>query len=122
MDSDRLIQNFEQELLAAEHVLCTEYSFELAEPYYRRCLADIRKAPHLQLQFERVMLDLFEAKRVSDEPLAYLMHKLRWTGVRDQMEKWLREMPHAIATGAPYEKVLAAYGEDWENKAFYRFL
>ena len=88
--------------------------------YYQRCLAYIRSDPNLQSEFERRTLELFESKQVSDEPVAYLMHVLRW--VRRHLEQKLREMAHPIATGAPYEKVLAAYEDGWENKDFYNQL
>jgi hypothetical protein len=119
MDSKTLIQKFEGELLSAEQILSTEFSFELAEPNYQRCLAYIQSAPDLQPEFERRALELFESKQVSDEPIAYLMHVLRWPGVRSHLEQGLRKMAHPIATGAPYEKVLSAYEDAWENKDFY---
>ena len=122
MDSDRSMMELERELLQAEHVLNTEYSFDLAEPNYLRCLQVIQEAPELQPQVEALLIELFETRRVSDEPIAYLMHKLRWPGVQAWMERKLKELPHSIAGGVSYEKVLAAYSDSWENREFYKGL
>ena len=122
MDTGRSMMEVEYELLQAEDVLNTEFSFDLAEPNYLRCLQVIQKAPELQPQFEALLISLFEKRQVSDEPLAYLMHKLRWPGVRSWMKAKLDELPHSIAGGAPYEKVLAAYSDAWENREFYKEL
>ncbi|WP_140637430.1 hypothetical protein [Methylibium rhizosphaerae] len=122
MGTDELIKRVEEELLGAEHVLCTEFSFDLAEPNYVRCLELIGGAPELRPQFEELLIALFKDRKVSDEPIAYLMHKLRWPKVREWMEGQLREMPDAIATGAPFEKVIAAYSDRWENREFYKEL
>lgn len=122
MDERGMINKVETELLQAEHLLCTEYSFELAEPNYVRCLEILRSAPEVQRRFEELLIAMFKAKKISEEPLAYLMHQLRWAGVRKWLEDELRSMPNPIATGDPFEKVLAAYDDNWENREFYKSL
>jgi hypothetical protein len=114
-----MINDFKRELLAAEKVLDTEYSFELAEPNYLRCVEIVRAHPDMRAQFVSSLIGLYEAKEVSDEPVAYLMHVLRWPEVASWAEERLRTSPDPIATGASLEKVLAAYDENWENKEFY---
>lgn len=122
MGDHEMIESVRAELLRAEHVLSTEFSFDLAESNYVRCLEVIRSAPDAQPQFEILLTDLFQSKQISDEPLAYLMHQLRWSGVRDWLQEQLRSMPDAIATGTSFEKVLDAYSDDWENREFYKAL
>ncbi|WP_048438931.1 hypothetical protein [Caenimonas sp. SL110] len=122
MDSAELITQVRDELLRAENVLNTDFSFELAEPNYLRVLALMASAPQLQPQFEDLLITLFRDHKVSDEPIAYLMHRLRWPNVRQWMDAQLLAMPDAIATGAPSEKVIAAYSDDWENREFYQHL
>ncbi len=114
------LRQFEDQLLHAEHVLNTEYSFDLAEPDYLRCLELINVAPELQAQFEDTLIVLYSNGRVSDEPLAYLMHRLRWPRVHAWAEEQLRAMPNPLANGASLEKVLNAYSDRWENREFYR--
>jgi hypothetical protein len=120
MGETMMINMLKNELLAAEHILNTEYSFEKAEPQYLRCLEIISGAPAMKQQFAALMTSLFEANQISDEPLAFLMHALRWQEVRDWAEKKIREMPNPIATGRPLEKVIEAFDDDWENKDFYK--
>lgn len=109
------------ELLNAEHVLDTGFSFDLAEPFYRRCLSLIEAAPNDQQEIERLVIEMFRTKQVSSEPLAYLMHVLRWEGVRDALEADLRNQVAPLATGVEERKILAAFEPDWENRLFYRF-
>ena len=116
-----MILRLKNELLAAEHVLDTKYSFDLAEPHYRQCLDIIRCAPALQDEFEEILIDLYSRKQISHEPLAYLMHVLRWPRIRNWLENELMKDPSAIATGADHAKIIAAYNEDWQNKEFYKF-
>ncbi|WMW80822.1 hypothetical protein RF679_00740 [Undibacterium cyanobacteriorum] len=114
-----IIQELKNELLAAENILNTEYSFEKAEPNYCRCLEIIYGAPESKSQFVDLMTSLFESNQVSDEPLAFLMHSLRWPEIRAWAENKLRQMPNPIATGRPLEKLIEAFNEDWENQQFY---
>lgn len=122
MGADEIIRDFERELIAAEDTLNNEYSFELAEPNYLRCLKIIRSAPHMTEDFTRSMIRLYDSKAVSDEPLAYLMHVLKWPKVASWAEERLRALNNPIATGASLEKILAAYDDDWENREFYAHL
>lgn len=34
-------------------------------------------------EFESSIITLFDSKKLSDEPVAYLMFKLRWSGVKN---------------------------------------
>lgn len=121
MDTSEVINSLQSELLKAEHVLDTEYSFDLAEPNYRQCLLLIERSPGLQVEFEKLLIDMYSSKKISDEPLAYLMHVLRWSKIRSWLELELANNSTAIATGSAHEKVLAAYREDWPNREFYKF-
>lgn len=120
MGGSKVIQALKQELLAAENVLCTEYSFDLAEPNYIRCIEIIKSSPELRPQFEELLISLFQENKVSSEPIAYLMHTLRWARVYEWMEQKLRNDPDSIATGAPYENILKAFDNAWENREFYK--
>lgn len=119
MGETMIVEKLKNELLAAENVLNTEYSFEKAEPNYLRCLEIIKNAPEMRLQFSTLMTSLFDSNQVSDEPLAFLMHALRWPEVREWAEDKIHQMPNPIATGRPLEKVIEAFGDDWENQEFY---
>lgn len=110
------------ELLQAEHVLCTDFSFDLAEPNYVRALSAIRGAAGYECNFERLLLTLFRTKEVSEEPLAYLMHKLRWEGVRQELEKDRRALEYPILHARPIDRILEAYDDRWENREFYQHL
>jgi len=116
-----VIEQIEAELLQAERVLDTEYSFELAEPHYRNCLALIASAPSRQEEMENLMIRMYSERTISDEPVAYLMHVLKWPKVRSWVERKLAEDTAAIATGAAHENILMAYSEEWKNKEFYKF-
>lgn len=122
MGSSKIIDEFKSELLAAELILNTDYSFELAEPNYLRCLDIIRNSPKMQSEFALALIALYEEKSISDEPIAYLMHVLRWPEVASWVERKLRDDPDAVATGSSLEKVLTAYGDNWENREFYEHL
>lgn len=121
-DREDAVTEVRYQLLAAEHLLSTEYSFDLAEPNYVRALAAVRGAPDRLAEFEDLLLELFMTRAISEEPLAYLMHHLRWEGVRHHLEDDMRAIPHPVATGRPIERVLEAYSDDWENRSFYRHL
>ena len=58
---------------------------------------------------------------VQEQRGEYLMHLLRWEGVRLAIEMDLRTLDSPIATGSDHAKVLAAFEPDWENREFYRF-
>jgi hypothetical protein len=119
MGDAMMIEALKSELLAAENILNTEYSFEKAEPNYVKCLDIINSAPEMRQQFAGLLTSLFDDGRVSEEPLAFLMHVLRWVEVRNWAEDSIREMPNPIATGRPLEKVIEAFSDDWENQEFY---
>lgn len=119
MGETMIVDKLKNELLAAENVLNTEYSFEKAEPNYLRCLEIIKDAPEMRVQFATLMTSLFDNNQVSDEPLAFLMHALRWPEVRAWAENKIHQMPNPIATGRPLEKVIEAFSDDWENQEFY---
>ena len=110
----------EDELLKAEKVLDTEYSFEKAEPNYMRCLEIISQAEDKRPQIVALITALFSSGRVSDEPVAVLMHKLRWLEVKQWAEAELRAMENSKVNGRPLEKIIAAFSDDWENKEFYQ--
>ncbi|HSC76228.1 MAG TPA: hypothetical protein VLB90_08335 [Pseudomonadales bacterium] len=117
-----IIENFKNELLEAENILATKYSFELAEPNYIRCLEIISLSPDLQEQFEQCIIELFESRKLRNEPIAYLMFKLRWPRIKLWAEGELKKLENPIATGAPLGKILDAYDDDWDNKDFYSFI
>lgn len=116
-----VIAELERELLAAEHVLRTEYSFDLAEPRYRACLDLISKAAEQRHEMAELLIDMYTSKRIRSEPVAYLMHVLRWPVIQDWASQSLREDPTSIATGAGRANILAAYSDDWDNRDFYTF-
>lgn len=119
MNESQVIDALKQELLSAEEILNTKYSFDLAEPNYMRCLEIIKSIPKLRPQFIDLMLSLLESEAVSNEPIAYLMHALRWEEMRIKLQKKLTELPDVIVTGVPFRKVLEAYDDAWENQEFY---
>ena len=121
MGTSEMINRLRQKLLQAEHVLDTEYSFDRAEPHYRESLALIDSATENKEEFAHLLMDMYSSKSISDEPLAYLMHVLRWSNIRSWLEEQLAKDPTAIATGVSHEKVLAAYQDDWANREFYKF-
>jgi uncharacterized protein (DUF1778 family) len=110
-----------KELLSAENILNTEYSFDLAEPNYRRCLELINGSQVNRTEVLNLMTSMFENREVSEEPIAYLMHILRWHEVREWAEKLLACMDNPMLYGRPLEKILEAYSDSWENRDFYTF-
>ena len=82
----------------------------------------IKKEPNLRHQFEESLINLYDAKKLSDEPVAYLMFKLRWPAVYQWVEGKLEELENPIATGASLQKILDAYDDSWENQGFYQFI
>jgi hypothetical protein len=108
------------ELLAAEGVLDTEYSFDKAEPCYVRCLEIIDRSNVDRAEVVALITSLFSSGSLSDEPVAFLMHKLRWPEVKVWAERALRDMTNPKANGRPLEKIIAAYDSDWENRIFYK--
>lgn len=119
MGETMMVDALKSELLAAENILKTEYSFEKAEPNYLKCLQIIRSAPEMRPQFAELLKLLFDTNEVSDEPIAFLMHVLRWSEVRAWAEQKMRQMHAPIATGRPLEKIIEAFNDDWENQEFY---
>lgn len=118
--SDADLEALKLELLAAEEVLNTEYSFDLAEPHYVRCLEIIDRQAVSRSNVIALIESLFASKSISDEPVAVLVHKLRWPEFRVWAEKELRKLDRPKVNGRPLEKILAAYGDDWENRVFYK--
>lgn len=108
------------ELLAAEEVLNTQYSFDRAEPHYVRCFEIIDREGVKRTEVVALIASLFKGGSLSDEPIAVLMHKLRWPEVHDWAEFELQKMAHPKANGRPLEKIIAAYNPDWENRVFYK--
>jgi hypothetical protein len=121
MVKNELISDLHAALVKAEYLLDTQYSFELAEPQYRKCLSLIQQAPAYQDDFEQLLLDMYFEKQISDEPLAYLMYVLRWPKIQSRLESTLVNDPEASVTGRAHDKVLSAYSDEWDNKEFYKF-
>lgn len=121
MGKRELIIKFRHELIQAEHVLNTKYSFELAEPYYRKCLSFVADSPEFQSDFESELLSLYLEGLISDEPLAYLMHILRWKNVKLAIEEIMFGDSSAIASGQFHQNILSAYDDEWEHQIFYKF-
>lgn len=121
MAASQMIHKIEEQLLAAEDVLNTKYSAELAEPNYKNVLGLIYGAEEDQEDFESLLIDLYANGKISSEPLAYLMHVLKWERVRAWLENELKKDDSAIATGASHQKILDAYSDKWENREFYSF-
>ena len=108
------------ELLSAEAILNTQYSFGLAEPSYIKCLELIAGAPEQRDQLGKLITSMLASGEVSDEPVAFLMHVLRWPEVLDWARNQLRHLKNPIANGRPIEKIIAAFSDDWENREFYK--
>ena len=118
--SDADLMELKSELLAAEEVLNTEYSFDLAEPHYDRCLEIIGRQAISRSDIVALIGSLFSSKSISDEPVAVLVHKLRWPEFRVWVEKELHKLDRPRVDGRPLEKILAAYEDDWGNRVFYK--
>lgn len=58
---------------------------------------------------------------MSDEPIAFLMHALRWSEIRDWAQARLSQLNDPLAHGRQFQKILAAYSDEWENKIYKRF-
>ncbi len=114
------IDEFKEHLLEAEHVLDTEFSFDLAEPNYLRCLEVIAANPLNRVEFAQALTGLFDGKLISDEPVAFLMHALQWPEVRSWAVESLRTMASPEIHGRAYEKIINAYEPEWEHREFYR--
>ncbi|QKY12154.1 hypothetical protein [Janthinobacterium lividum] len=124
MNHDKNVVNnvnlLRKELLDAETVLDTQYSFELAEPNYVRCLQLINAAPEQHGPFVELLISMFLERVVSEEPIAVLMHVLRWPEIREWAEDQLRSLDNPIAYGRPLEKIIAAFDDQWENREIYK--
>ncbi len=118
--NDNVLDHFTQEILCAEYVLSTQYSFDLAEPNYIRCLKLIESFPDQKNRFIEILISLFESNKISDEPIAFLMHVLRWKEIFDWAESKLNTIPLPVANGRPFQKIISAYANSWENKEFYK--
>lgn len=115
-----VIQALRTELLNAESILNTQYSFDLAEPSYIRCLELIAGAPEQRDQLGRLITSMFTNGEVSDEPVAFLMHALRWPEIQAWAREQLGSLKNPVANGRPLEKIIAAFCDDWENREFYK--
>lgn len=113
------IDELRSHLLEAERILATEFSFDLAEPCYLRCLEIVRANPDQRVAFAAALTEAFDQGLICDEPVAYLMHVLEWSEVRTWAESCLRAMAHPIADGRPLEKIIEAYAADWGHREFY---
>jgi hypothetical protein len=109
------------ELAAAEHVLATQFSFELAEPNYRRCLRIISEHPERREEIGTLLIAMLNKRVISAEPLAYLMHCLRWGEVEAAIADQLSSMSSPMIHGRELEKILEAFSDKWENHEFYCF-
>lgn len=114
------IEGLRLELLNAESILNTQYSFDLAEPSYIKCLQQIADMPEQHEQIVKLIIRMFTNGDVSDEPVAFLMHALRWAEIYDWAQGQLASMESPIVNGRPFVKIIAAFKEDWENKEFYK--
>jgi|AraplaCL_Col_mMS_1032034.scaffolds.fasta_scaffold01361_2 hypothetical protein len=114
------MDEFRQQLLEAERILDTDFSFGLAEPTYVRCLELVKDNPGERFEFVRVMTTLLLEGRISEEPIAFLMHKLRWPEVLEWAQRQLNSMAKPVLHGRPLAKIINAFSDDWENKEFYK--
>lgn len=121
METSQIVEEITTELLKAEDILNTQFSANLAEPFYKRCLELIAGNPEVNQQVGSRLLELFASKRISDEPLAYLMHVLRWPDIKANLEKSARQLTNPIVEAVDIAKVLEAYDDEWENREFYSF-
>ena len=114
------VDELREQLLKAERILDTEFSFDLAEPAYLRCLDLIADNPGDRPQFVRLLTSLFLEGRLSDEPVAFLMHKLRWIEIREWAQAQLNAMIDPRIHGRPFVKIINGFSDHWENRAFYK--
>jgi hypothetical protein len=121
METSQIVEEITAELLKAEHILNTRFSADLAEPSYKRCLKLIEGNPEIKQLLESQLLELFVSKKISNEPLAYMMHVLRWPRIKTSLERNARAFSNPIIEAVDIAKVLEAYDDDWENKEFYTF-
>jgi hypothetical protein len=121
MEANQIIEEITAELLRAEDILNTHFRNDLAEPFYKKCLQLIGENPSLKQRIVSVFLELFTAHRISHEPLAYLMHVLRWPEIRASLESTCRQFSNPIVEAVDISKVLAAYDDNWEDREFYTF-
>lgn len=114
------IDELRQQLLEAERILDTDFSFDLAEPAYVRCLELVRDNPSNRAEFVRVLTSMFLDGQLSDEPIAFLMHKLQWPEVREWAHGQLNQMADPVVHGRRFVKIIKGFSDDWENSEFYR--
>lgn len=110
-----------EHLLAAEYVLNTEYSFGLAEPHYRKCVALLRHNMGLRVAAARLVAELYSQGNLGDEPIAYLVHVLRWREVAEWARASIAALDNPMLHGGPLENVLEAFENEWEHCVFYSF-
>ncbi len=115
------IVQLKAQLSEAENILNTDFSFDLAEPVYRRCLAILLRKDVVRTDATDLMCSMFNSNTLSDEPISYLMHVLRWPEIRVWAETTLRNMEHPLLDGAPLERILNAYDDLWPHREFYAF-
>lgn len=113
------IDELRSHLLEAERILDTDFSFDLAEPCYLRCLEIVRANPDQRTAFAATLTEAFNQGLICDEPVAYLMHVLKWSEIRTWAESGLRAMAYPIADGRPLEKIIEGYDADWGHREFY---
>jgi hypothetical protein len=114
------VDEFRQQLLEAERILDTDFSFDLAEPAYVCCLELVKDNPTERADFAHLLTSLFLEGRISDEPVAFHMHKLRWPEVREWAQGQLNTMAEPVLHGRPFLKIINAFADDWENAEFYK--
>ncbi|MBR7747242.1 hypothetical protein [Undibacterium baiyunense] len=110
------------ELCEAENILSTEFSFEMAEPSYQRFLALVNVGEVSREEVSTLITSMFKNGEISEEPVAYLMHVLRWGEVKEWVERSLAGMANPMLHGRQLEKILEAYSDSWENREFYSCL
>jgi len=114
------IEKLRAELLKAELILNTKYSFSLAETNYVNCLQIIDEFPEQRPKFVQLLKSMFLNGEVSDEPIAFLMHALRWSEILDWAQNESQHLKNPIGHARPFMKIAAAFDDNWENGEFYK--
>lgn len=116
------VSSFIDNLLHAEHILDTDFSFDLAEPSYQKCLKIVYEHPEIVPILEENIISMLEKGEISSEPIAYLMYCLRWPGLKAWLEQQLMDYNMSMTSSTLYNKILYSYDYDWGNKYFYKYL